>query len=127
KPDRRNASGIDLNDLPSLQALDRALDETAVAKHDAAPIIGGSSIGTGPRRDVTDPADRRRVVGTVREATKSDVDVALVAATRAAPDWDGLPADRRAAILEAAADLYEQDCAGLMALLVREAGRSIPD
>ncbi|HEX2115365.1 MAG TPA: bifunctional proline dehydrogenase/L-glutamate gamma-semialdehyde dehydrogenase PutA, partial [Alphaproteobacteria bacterium] len=48
-------------------------------------------------------------------------------ASRAAADWDATPAERRAAILEAAADLYEQDRAGLMALLVREAGRTVPD
>jgi RHH-type proline utilization regulon transcriptional repressor/proline dehydrogenase/delta 1-pyrroline-5-carboxylate dehydrogenase len=127
RPDRRNATGIDLNDLPSLQDLDKAMSDAAGARHEAAPIVGGVSIGTGAQRDVTDPADRRRVVGTVREATKADVDAALTAATRAAADWDATPAERRAAILEAAADLYEHDRAGLMALLVREAGRTVPD
>jgi RHH-type proline utilization regulon transcriptional repressor/proline dehydrogenase/delta 1-pyrroline-5-carboxylate dehydrogenase len=127
RPDRRNAAGIDLNDLPSLQALDNAMSDAAEAAHDAGPIIGGAARGSGPRRDVTDPSDRRRVVGTAQEATTADVDAALAAATRAASHWDSTPADRRAAILEAAADLYEQDRSGLMTLLVREAGRTIPD
>jgi RHH-type proline utilization regulon transcriptional repressor/proline dehydrogenase/delta 1-pyrroline-5-carboxylate dehydrogenase len=127
RPDRRNAAGIDLNDLPSLQALNKAMDAAAAGAHDAGPIIGGAAGGSGPRRHVTDPSDRRRVVGAVQEASKADVDAALTAATRAAADWDALPAEKRAAILEAAADLYEQDRAGLMALIVREAGRTIPD
>jgi RHH-type proline utilization regulon transcriptional repressor/proline dehydrogenase/delta 1-pyrroline-5-carboxylate dehydrogenase len=126
-PDRRNAAGIDLNDWPSLEALDKAMDVAARTRHEATPIVGGRAPGSGPRRDVVDPGDRRRVVGTVQEASKADVDAALAVAAKAATDWDATPAEKRAAILEAAADLYEQDCAGLMAVIVREGGRTIPD
>src|SRR5438309_8467255 len=45
---------------------------------------------------------------------------------RAAPSWSDTPAERRAAILEQAADLFERDRAGLMALIIREGGRTIP-
>src|SRR5262249_30302466 len=36
------------------------------------------------------------------------------------------PAEVRAAVLERAASLYEQDCHGLMALIIREGGRTVP-
>ena len=45
-------------------------------------------------------------------------------AVRAAPAWDATPAEARAAALERAADLYERHRAALMALIVREGGRT---
>ena len=45
----------------------------------------------------------------------------------APPAWDRTPAGERAALLEAAADLYEGRKTELMALIVREGGRTIPD
>jgi RHH-type proline utilization regulon transcriptional repressor/proline dehydrogenase/delta 1-pyrroline-5-carboxylate dehydrogenase len=64
-------------------------------------------------------------VGTCRFADAVAVERALDAAKRAAPDWDGLGGVRRAEILERAADLFEADRAGLMALLAREAGKTL--
>ncbi len=46
---------------------------------------------------------------------------------RAADDWDATPAGERAACLERAADLMERNRAALMAMAVREAGKTIPD
>ncbi|MBV9015764.1 MAG: L-glutamate gamma-semialdehyde dehydrogenase, partial [Alphaproteobacteria bacterium] len=40
--------------------------------------------------------------------------------------WNGTPAEERAAILDKAADLYEENRAALMALIIREGGRTIP-
>ncbi|MGC2413289.1 MAG: bifunctional proline dehydrogenase/L-glutamate gamma-semialdehyde dehydrogenase PutA, partial [Stellaceae bacterium] len=54
------------------------------------------------------------------------VEEALARAQRAAPAWNQTPAESRAALLERAADLYERDRASLMALIVREGGRTIP-
>ncbi|HET7650180.1 MAG TPA: bifunctional proline dehydrogenase/L-glutamate gamma-semialdehyde dehydrogenase PutA, partial [Gammaproteobacteria bacterium] len=45
----------------------------------------------------------------------------------AQPAWDATPAEERAGILRRAADLFEQRRGELMALCVREAGKSIPD
>jgi RHH-type proline utilization regulon transcriptional repressor/proline dehydrogenase/delta 1-pyrroline-5-carboxylate dehydrogenase len=100
--------------------------EAAARGGEAAPIIGGVT-QAGTARPVPDPTDTRRSAGTVAEATAADVEQALSRAARAASDWDATPADRRAACLDRAADLMEQDHAELMALCVREAGKTIPD
>src|SRR5204862_4403502 len=42
------------------------------------------------------------------------------------PAWDATPAESRATLLEGAAGLYEQHRAELMALIVREGGRTLP-
>jgi RHH-type proline utilization regulon transcriptional repressor/proline dehydrogenase/delta 1-pyrroline-5-carboxylate dehydrogenase len=62
----------------------------------------------------------------VAEATLEQVNRALAAARAAAPEWDRAPAETRAEALEATADLMERERAGLMALCVREAGKTIP-
>jgi RHH-type proline utilization regulon transcriptional repressor/proline dehydrogenase/delta 1-pyrroline-5-carboxylate dehydrogenase len=123
---RRNSPGLPLSEPtmaePLLAAMRAAL--TDPAKLTAEPLISGRA-KTGARRDVRDPADRRRIVGTVAEAGAADVEAAFVAAASAQPAWNRLGADGRARILEAAADLYEANCALLMALVVREGGRTV--
>ena len=61
------------------------------------------------------------------EATPDHVEQALAGAERAAPEWDAAGAETRAGCLERTADLMEQNRAELMALCVREAGKTIGD
>jgi RHH-type proline utilization regulon transcriptional repressor/proline dehydrogenase/delta 1-pyrroline-5-carboxylate dehydrogenase len=91
----------------------------------AGPIVGGKEIA-GREERVFDPGDRRRQIGTVVSADAAMLERALAAAAKAAPGWDRTPAVERAAILERAAELYERDRAALMALVIREGGRTIP-
>jgi RHH-type proline utilization regulon transcriptional repressor/proline dehydrogenase/delta 1-pyrroline-5-carboxylate dehydrogenase len=55
------------------------------------------------------------------------VDEAFALAVKAQPSWDATPAAERAAVLERAADLFEAHTGELIAMCVREAGKSIPD
>src|SRR4029077_20741895 len=70
--------------------------------------------------------DRRRQIGTIVSADAAMVETALTTAARAAPGWDRPSAGERAAILDHAAELYEHDRFALMALIIREGGRTIP-
>ena len=124
--ERRNSQGLDLFDPATVTALDEAMERAAAGGWRAAPLIGGVA-QEGRARDVLDPADRRRRVGGVVEAGADEVEQALARARRAAPGWDATPADERARCLERLADLMEQDQAGLMALCVREAGKTVGD
>jgi RHH-type proline utilization regulon transcriptional repressor/proline dehydrogenase/delta 1-pyrroline-5-carboxylate dehydrogenase len=63
----------------------------------------------------------------VVDADEAAVADAVAHAVAAAPAWDRTPAEERAACLERAADLYEDNMAALMALCVREAGKTIAD
>ncbi|MFQ5776115.1 MAG: bifunctional proline dehydrogenase/L-glutamate gamma-semialdehyde dehydrogenase PutA, partial [Kiloniellaceae bacterium] len=124
-PERRNSAGVDLTDPQVLAPLGAAM-EAAARGWTAAPIVGGVE-ARGAARPVVDPADNRRTVGEVVEAAPAHVEQALARAARAAPAWDATPAQRRAACLDRVADLLEENRAELMALCVREAGKSIPD
>ena len=123
--ERANSSGLDLNDPSELAALRDALTGALAHSWTAAPIVGGvEQPGVGETE--LDPSDRRRRIGEVVAAGPKDVDQALAGAMGSALSWDHTPAGERAAILEHAADLYEDRMAELMALVIREGGRTIP-
>jgi RHH-type proline utilization regulon transcriptional repressor/proline dehydrogenase/delta 1-pyrroline-5-carboxylate dehydrogenase len=125
-PERRNARGLDLTAPLMLARLSADMGNAAREPFQAAPIIGGSE-RSGTSREVADPADRRRIVGTVIEAGAAQTAEALLRAARAAPVWDETDAGARAGILERAADLMEERMPALMAIIVREGGRILPD
>jgi RHH-type transcriptional regulator, proline utilization regulon repressor / proline dehydrogenase / delta 1-pyrroline-5-carboxylate dehydrogenase len=66
-------------------------------------------------------------VGEVAEADAGLVEQALARADLAQEEWDRKPAEERAAVLRRAAVLYEENMPALMALAVREAGKTIAD
>jgi RHH-type transcriptional regulator, proline utilization regulon repressor / proline dehydrogenase / delta 1-pyrroline-5-carboxylate dehydrogenase len=124
-PGRQNSRGLDLSDPLLLAGLAERMT-LAIEPWHAAPIISGEE-RAGAARAVLDPADRRREIGTVAEATAEQVDLALARAAAAAPGWDAVAAEERARCLERAADLLEARMPACMALIIREGGRTIPD
>src|SRR5437764_1740797 len=125
RPVRPNSRGLDLADPRALVELRNGMADALRRPAHAGPIVGGAEL-TGTEAPVFDPSDRRRRIGTVAAAGPDAVEQALAGAAAAAPPWSGTPAEQRAAILERAADIYERDRAALMALIVREGGRTIP-
>jgi RHH-type transcriptional regulator, proline utilization regulon repressor / proline dehydrogenase / delta 1-pyrroline-5-carboxylate dehydrogenase len=125
-PERENAAGLDLNDPTALTELREELAAALRRSWRAAPIIGGIE-QTGTAERVLDPSDRQRLIGEMVGACALDINNALARAVRSAPAWDRTPAGERAALLEAAADFYESRMSELMALIIREGGRTIPD
>jgi RHH-type transcriptional regulator, proline utilization regulon repressor / proline dehydrogenase / delta 1-pyrroline-5-carboxylate dehydrogenase len=124
-PERRNSRGIDFADESELAKLERELSMTPETL-DASPLLGGeSSPEHGSRVVVVNPADPRDAVGSVAEASLAEVQHAITIATDAGMSWGRSPVSERAACLERAADLIEQERAALIALLVREAGRTL--
>ena len=125
RPERANSAGLDLTDRQVLAELRDGLAAALARPAVAGPIVGSKELA-GNGEPVFDPSDRRRQIGTVLSADAARVEAALAAASRAAPAWDRTPAPERAAILDRAAGLYERDRHALMALIIREGGRTIP-
>ena len=119
-PDRRNSDGIDLSSESALASLSEALRHSATRDWTAAP-----EGGEGVRRPVINPADHRDIVGTVTEATQHQARAAAIRA--AACRWGNGPVADRAAMLDRAADTMQADMPVLIGLIVREAGKSIPN
>ena len=122
-PVRINSMGFNSANDDDLRAMAAAVN-AALAPRRAAPLVPGVS-STGPEVAVSDPADRRRVIGHWRAADAATVEHALTQATAAQPDWNATPAESRALILEHAADLLEARRAAFIALCVREAGKTL--
>jgi RHH-type proline utilization regulon transcriptional repressor/proline dehydrogenase/delta 1-pyrroline-5-carboxylate dehydrogenase len=124
--DRKNSSGFVWSDPKISEPLLLEMDAALGSLHSAAPLIAGN-VRPGPSAEVRDPSDRRRVVGTVVDASASDALDALAGAHAAQPDWDRLGGRARSDILLRAADLFESNRNELMALAVREAGKTLPN
>lgn len=121
---RKNSMGVNLSNDDALRALAQTVNAARPPWH-AEPLVPGARSGA-PHIDITDPADHRRVVGKAQVADPATVEQALVNAIAAQTAWDACPAEKRAAILERAADTLEQRRGEFVAMCVREAGKSIP-
>ncbi len=122
---RKNSMGVNLGNDNELKALADAIaasPQTWAAK----PLVPGAN-ATAAAVPVTDPADRRRTVGTLAAGRRGRRRQGGRQRSRRA-DRLGPHAGRgRAKILEHTADLMEANRGELIALCVREAGKTIPD
>jgi RHH-type proline utilization regulon transcriptional repressor/proline dehydrogenase/delta 1-pyrroline-5-carboxylate dehydrogenase len=126
QPERRNSRGYNLADRKVASSLLAAMEQTGRLERRAGPIVGGRTLG-GEEVPSVNPADRRQVVGVCAQADAAAVDRALGLAGPAQVSWDRTPAAERADILRRASDLYERHAPEMIALCVREAGKTVPD
>ena len=86
------------------------------------PATGGQA-----EKAIQNPANHADIVGHATAATETDVEAAMASAAAAAQRWAETSASERAAILERGGDLLEQSTERLSALLIREAGKTMPN
>ena len=124
--DRDNSMGLNLANDDQLRELAAAINTSGAGRWMAAPLVPGAN-ATGGKLAVTNPADRREVVGHWQAADNATVERALQNAVAAHAAWDATPAASRAAILEHAATLLEARMPAYMAMCTKEAGKTLPD
>lgn len=118
-PERKNSKGLDLSNLITEQKFDQALE---VVRHSHIGENAGKNA-----RIVKNPANHNEVIGEVVEANKEEAIAALDRASKIEYQWQQTPVEKRAAILEKAADLFEKNYPDLIWLLIQEAGKNIFD
>jgi RHH-type proline utilization regulon transcriptional repressor/proline dehydrogenase/delta 1-pyrroline-5-carboxylate dehydrogenase len=123
---RRNSVGIDLTDEIALAVLSAKLKESAGVSWMAEPLLADNQIKRRQRK-VLNPADHEDVVGMVADALERDVHHAARSALAAAANWASTPVEVRAAALDRAADIMQLRMPILLGLIVREAGKSLPN
>ena len=123
--ERLNSIGIDLSDPLVFHPLEARLEELAKVQWSAEPTFPGSE--PGEIAPITSPHDTSLEVGTRRDATQEEVDAAYERAVAIQPGWDALGGEKRALLLEEAANLFEEYAAEFLSLCQREAGKTLLD
>lgn len=127
-PERVAASGLALSQAATRQALFAEMGNALDDVYEAGPVIGGKAfVGGDATSLVTCPHDRRERIGTVQVTSPEQADAAIERATKASNAWNKEGGAKRADVLAKAADLFERDKARLMAVIVREAGKTLED
>ena len=127
-PERLAASGLALSESSVRNTLFTEMEKALEDTYEAGPIIGGDTTAGGETASlITCPHDRRERIGTVRITTPAQANEAIKQAVHAQHAWNKQGGAKRAQILSAAADLFERDRARLMAVIVREAGKTLDD
>lgn len=91
----------------------------------AKPFLDAKSKGEGAA--ITNPSNRSDVVGYRRDAHPEVATLAIAAAKESLETWSAKSFEARAKILAKAADLFEKHTGELVALAIREAGKSWVD
>ncbi|RCS25578.1 bifunctional proline dehydrogenase/L-glutamate gamma-semialdehyde dehydrogenase PutA [Phyllobacterium salinisoli] len=121
---RRNSAGIEFGDREALAGLVSGIG--AVRRNvDAVPLIPGLKV-SGKAEPVLSPVNGIKV-GTVIPAGADEAGRAVEIARKGFVAWSRVAAEERAAALERASDLLEENRDRLMDLLTREAGKTLDD
>ncbi|MCH9675143.1 MAG: bifunctional proline dehydrogenase/L-glutamate gamma-semialdehyde dehydrogenase PutA [Gammaproteobacteria bacterium] len=122
--ERTNSRGLNLTSPMTLNVLKRALADFAHTEWSAFPTGAPEDLA---QQQVFNPAQPEQVVGQVRLADIACADAALKRARDGFGEWSQKPVNVRAQTLIRASDLLEQRQAELMALCIREAGKTLDD
>ncbi|MFL6658003.1 MAG: bifunctional proline dehydrogenase/L-glutamate gamma-semialdehyde dehydrogenase PutA, partial [Massilia sp.] len=122
--ERSNSAGLDLANEDILRTLGETL--TRPRNYEAGPLIDGP-LEAPVWHNVLNPAQHGDIVGRVSEANAADVAHALDSASAYAMDWQTTAPSERAKLIAKVADLFEDNYDELMALAIREAGKSLPN
>jgi RHH-type proline utilization regulon transcriptional repressor/proline dehydrogenase/delta 1-pyrroline-5-carboxylate dehydrogenase len=127
--DRDNSKGINLHIASQRAPLMNALDKYKDTQWLAKPIVGtdGTDGGASKVVEVHSPYDNSQKVGGVVYATAEMASDALVVAKKSFDSWSLTDVSIRAAALDKTAALLEDNRDELMALCVREAGKTLDD
>ncbi|HET8612285.1 MAG TPA: bifunctional proline dehydrogenase/L-glutamate gamma-semialdehyde dehydrogenase PutA, partial [Sphingomonas sp.] len=126
-PARRNPPGRDYSMLSEREEARRCADLGNADTVASGPIVGGELLaGKGPQ-PLYSPVDRSHLIGAVSEASEADIDAAAKRARKAQPAWDRLGGRGRAEVLRRMGDALEGSMDRLIALLSREAGKTLND
>ena len=119
--ERINSVGIDLSNFSELMSLNEDIKKALNKTWEASPFLREIRNG----QPVFDPSDNRRQMGVIELADEADAKKAIEAASLAFPAWDQKGITARATVLRRMADLLEEHQAELMAIVIREGGRTL--
>ena len=123
---RENSAGVDWGNPRQIEAQVADLQRG----HGDLPHVAPSALAKpiqSPPAEIRNPANRAEVVGYVSVATSEDIMLAFDKAAKAHKAWDDAGPAHRAKCLIAAANGLRANRPELIRLLVKEAGKTLPD
>ena len=127
-PDRINSAGVDITDPLVREPLMARLQQLESVHWHAQPTFCSDDPDFQAEiAPINKPHDLTSEVGTRRDSLPEEIDAAIAQASAIQPGWNALGGEKRAVLLEAAADLFEQHTDEFLSLCQREAGKSLVD
>jgi len=127
-PGRVNSAGIDLADpLVREPLLARMKELEKVHWHAEPTFLSDDPDFEAEIAPINKPQDLTSEVGTRRDSLPEEVSQAIGRAQEIQHGWNALGGERRALLLEAAADRFEEHSDEFLSLCQREAGKTIMD
>ncbi len=125
-PERLNSKGIDLHCPTIQQQIQQAIDKHWKQPWLATPLINGIP-QQGSCKPLYNPANFNDRIGQLIEATPEQVELAYKISKQSLNEWQEITIEQRAEALNRCADLFEDQLPNLMAHIIREGGRTLPD
>lgn len=124
---RKNSTGCDLGNQNQLDILSKSLSEYNGTIWDAFPLVNGKNVEDSKAQKVIYPHNNKKLVGKVSTSSKQSIKQAMLSAGQAFTRWNNTPVRERADILRAIAAAYDSHQTELIALCMKEAGKTLHD
>tara|TARA_B100000315_G_scaffold238499_1_gene256339 strand:+ start:43 stop:2445 length:2403 start_codon:yes stop_codon:yes gene_type:complete len=123
---RLNSTGWDSANSAQLSEIDVLRQPWREHRWKAAPLVVKKSVDR-EARQVINPAYPEECVGFVEDIEQQDLSTAITQAVESATHWSAVPIHERAELLRKTAQLIETHFGELLALLMRESGKTLDD
>lgn len=127
KKSRPNSQGFNVQVARQREQLMDSIKPWLNHHWNAYPVIGGHYLKQGSAIKVVNPANNAELIGSCLQAHAEDASAALNQAADFLPRWRQYPTTDKAALVDKAGNLFEEHRAELIALLMREAGKTLND
>ncbi|PUA29427.1 MAG: hypothetical protein B0W54_02235 [Cellvibrio sp. 79] len=124
---RPNSHGFNMQITRQRKQLMEAIKPWLTHQWSACPIIGGHYLKTNSAINIVNPANNNEQVGHCLQADTKTAKAALNQASDYSFCWRQYPVKEKAALMDKTGDLFEEHRAELIALLIREAGKTLSD
>ncbi|HTF96030.1 MAG TPA: bifunctional proline dehydrogenase/L-glutamate gamma-semialdehyde dehydrogenase PutA [Cellvibrio sp.] len=124
---RRNSRGFNIQVATQREQLMDAINPWLNHQWSACPIVGGHYLKTGSATKVVNPANNNEQVGNCIQAHAENATAAINQAAEFSFHWRQYSVNDKATLMDKTGDLFEEHRAELIALLMREAGKTLND
>lgn len=125
---RKNARGLDLSQAHHRNRIQNAIDAFDRSHVQiVTPLVNGKAVRNAKTVPIHSPVDMSRHLADVYEADLDTVKQADILARTAQPGWNAVGGHRRGKVLRAMGDALEINMDRLIAILAREAGKTLED